>query len=100
MEVPDSLEAEIPCIQGREVSCDLAEGVHQDQRQGEDSCRYEAAGGSSYYVVEAVPLVQGGSLSSGAEAGHRVQAGDSSRSEAEAPVLVGCSYYGEGLALG
>lgn len=100
-EVLHNREAEVPCIQGEAASCDLAEGVHWDQHQGEDSSCSEAAGGSSYYVVEVVPLVQAeGSLNFVVEAGRRTLVEDSSCSEAEALVPVGGSYYGEGLALG
>ena len=56
--------AGVPRVREGEVSCDLADEVHQgrlgvvDRHQGEDSSCSEAAEGSSYYVVEAALLVQ------------------------------------------
>ena len=58
-----SREAGVPRVREGKASCDLAE-VHRghleavDQHQGEDSSCSEVVEGSSYYVVEAAPLVQ------------------------------------------
>lgn len=100
---------EVPCVREGTASYDLVEGVRRvrlkvaDRHQGEDSSCSEAAGDSSYYVVEAAPFVQGEG-SSWLEVGHHVRVEGSSYSEAEVlvlgPVLVGCSRFGEGPARG
>ena len=89
-DVLDNREAGVPCVREGAASYDLAEEDHRDRpeavdrHQGEDSSYSEAAGGSSYYVTEAVPFVQAeDSLSFEVEVVLQVPVEDSSSSEAE-----------------
>ena len=107
----DKRGAGVPCVREGAPS---AEGAHRgrleaaDRRQGEGSCS-ETAGGSSYYVAEVAPFDRGEDSSCfevevvlhvRVEVVPHVQVEDSSRYEAEALALAGCSYFGEGPAQG
>ena len=108
----DNPEVGVPCVREGAPS---AEGAHRDRleaagrHQGEGSSCSETAGGSSYYVVEVASFVQGEDSSCfevevvlhvRVEVVPHVQVEDSSRYEAEALALAGCSYFGEGPAQG
>lgn len=104
-EVLENREAGAPCVRDGVASCNLAEEVHwdrlevADQPQGEDSSCSEAAGGSSYYVLEAAPFVQAESSSCfEVEVGRHVRVEGSSCSEPGVLVLVEYSCYGGELA--